>query len=121
MDYLRDGYVLCTSEIFDLQALGPTFGYHVVKISEPFEFFKCLGNAMQRERGVNQSLMGRAVYRDIEHSNINESSGVTGFEKGRKFAPQKEVRMLWTIDRTVEMTPFFLEVPECSKYCSVIS
>ena len=116
--HLSDAIVLCTTELFDPNALSETFGRYCVAISDPRRLFALMTDQLRRVYNVAEAAYGRVIYKDRFYTGLQEPPGPIGFVKPPdKYQDQHEVRFLWTVKEQQKLQPFLLEVPEVAILC----
>lgn len=119
---LPDAFVLCTTEHFSPEKLSDTFGRYCVEISNPQALFHQLTNELSKRFRLREAAYGRVIYRHRKYVGHQEEPGPIGFVKPPdKYQDQREVRFLWTVDNSLNLKPFLLEVPQAATLCRRIA
>ena len=113
-----DAWVLCTTEQFGNVGLE-RFGRYGVQINSSEEFFKHVSVALHEMHGIRDGTLGRIRYSTREYQSLEPELGPIGFVKPPEpFAPEMEVRMLWSPrDRHERLEPVVIESEAAAKLC----
>ena len=118
---LPDAFVLCTTESFNPDTLGDTFGRYCVEISNPSEFFRLLTMELSKIYQVREAAFGRVIYRERSFVGLQDPPGPVGFVMPPdRYKDQREVRFLWVSNSNARLQPFLLNVPNCAALCKRI-
>lgn len=113
---IHDAYVLCTTDHFNPEKLGPRYGQYCVEITDPAAFFKTLTRALLAHAVLHEAAMGPIIYRDRVIRNMDDAPGPIGFVKPPDiYASDREYRFLWTVMQE-KITGVLLDVPEARRY-----
>jgi hypothetical protein len=107
---IRDAYLISTSGVFAPESMRP-FGDACVEILDPGLFFSEVTLALQRQVPLEHARWGPVQYRGRVAADADAPPGDIGFIKPVRYAVQREVRFLWTVDRDGLLMPLTLRVP----------
>jgi hypothetical protein len=118
---VTDGLVICASwEPVD------KFGPYIVRIDQVREFFHAVSNALMMARyldppaGTKRGYLTRVTYTAREYQALNNDPGHPGLVKDPYFKDEKEVRLLWPLNRPAPQ-PFLLKRAHVGQYCTRIA
>jgi hypothetical protein len=113
---IHDAYVLCTTDQFNAEKLGPRYGEYCVEITNPIAFFHAITRALLCHAVLNEAVMGPVVYSERLIRNMDDAPGPIGFVKPPDiYASDQEYRFLWTVKQT-KIVGIVLDVPEARRY-----
>jgi hypothetical protein len=117
--YIKDAYVLCTTETYEPSKMSDDFGKYCVKIEIPQLFFNLVTMRLEMQKGAMAARLASVEYK-VDFDSWSDRN--LGFTKAPdQYAEQKEARMLWVPIMPQKIEPFILVCPEVEQLCELIS
>lgn len=114
----RDCFVYCTSHEFSQAAAGRYKA--CVRITKPNEFFGFITEAWPRDLNVSPDYeISRVQYSERELPGEMEGRLNPAFIKPNRFAPEKEVRVIWLTNNEI-LRPVYLSVPALAECVELV-
>lgn len=118
---LPDALVLCTTLEYDPSKLSDTFGNYCVEIYNVEGFFTTLTRALVQRYPIERFYAGRVQYIGREFHGVAPPTHIGFIKPPDPYEPQQEFRMLWTVRRSMSLTPGNITVPELARFCKRIA
>lgn len=119
---LPDAFVLCTTLKYEPSTMNGSFGEACVKINKPRRFYERVSRRLARTFPIKQGAFGPIVYANRHYEGLQPLPGPIGFVKPPDlYASQCEFRFLWTVNNSIRLDPFLLDVPEIASLCSRVA